>query len=687
MNFIQYRDKLKMHFEEMTKDNKLVFTTNVDKQKLWELYLESFSPEDNPMFKVKREYDCNCCKNFIRDVGHLIFIKDNKIYTLWDFDATGSTFEPVNKAMSEYVKAQAIENMFLTTFKKIGTLRNRSLKEGNIEAYDHYLVEIPNHLQQRNEKDLNEKLSKYSSTRIAFIGSLEQITTQSIKDVLELIMQKSLYRGDEFLYPVKEFLKIKQEYDKIIDPTKKELFIWQTIASPNSVANILKIKNTSIGTLLLDISTGVALDTAVNKFEKVVAPTNYKRPKPIFTERMLQNAKEKIKELGLESSLERRFANIDDIKAKDVLFINRDEVKQSAAIDIFEEMKKSLPENPKKFNKVQEIKIEDFINNVLPTTNKIEVLFENKLSKNLVSLLTSKDPTAKNIFKWNNNFSWAYQGNLADSDLKQMVKSLGGNVEGPLRFSIIWNDEIEDRSDLDAHCFINNKDHIYFASKMSPATSGFLDIDIVSPTQGKPAVENIAWQDINKMPYGTYEFRVHCYSNRGNKKGFKAEVEFNGNIYKFNHPNPMKQNENVIVATVKYDGLNGFTLHPTLPLASESIDSKTIWNIETSKFVPISLITLSPNYWENAEENTKGNKHYLFMLKDCINEESPNAFFNEYLINDLIEFKHVFEALASKIDIKDTKDQLSGLGFSSTQRNELIVKVYGNIERILKIKF
>lgn len=40
MNFIQYRDKLKMHFEEMTKDNKLVFTTNVDKQKLWELYLE-----------------------------------------------------------------------------------------------------------------------------------------------------------------------------------------------------------------------------------------------------------------------------------------------------------------------------------------------------------------------------------------------------------------------------------------------------------------------------------------------------------------------------------------------------------------------------------------------------------------------------------------------------------------------
>ena len=298
-------------------------------------------------------------------------------------------------------------------------------------------------------------------------------------------------------------------------------------------------------------------------------------------------------------------------------------------------------------------------------------------------------PDAPTMFKWNNGLSWAYTGNITDSDMKANVKAAGGNVDGILRFSIQWNESGNDNSDLDAHCIEPNGNEIYFGSDRKPrmsAMTGQLDVDITQPNAqmpGRPAVENITWIDMNKMKTGTYKFFVNQFSARGSK-GFKAEVEFNGEIYSFEYNKPLWTGENVQVAEVTLSNNGEFKLKEKLS-GSSNISSREIWNINTNQFVPVSVICYSPNYFD--EQEGIGHRHLFFMLKDCINPEEPNGMFNEFLKNELVKHKRVFEALGSKCHVEDSDDQLSGIGFSMTKRADLIVKVKGATERVMKIKF
>lgn len=460
---------------------------------------------------------------------------------------------------------------------------------------------------------------------------------------------------------------------------ERENYAWEKSIKVGAVVG--KIRNHSMGTLLVDISNGQNLDTAVRKYEFIVGD-GYKRSKPIYTKKQYEEATQFMIANGYENSLRRRFAQLDDITINNILFANRDSVKRIDNLDIFEEMKKDIVINPKKFNRVEEITIENFIDNVLPITKEVKIFLENKHSNNMVSLIAPENKDSKTMFKWDNNFSWGYSGNITDSSMKQNVKNAGGNVDGVLRFSIQWNDEKYNPNDFDAHCIEPSGYEIYFGNKrqLSP-TGGMLDVDIISPIKNKPAVENITWLAKDKIVNGKYKFFIHNYSHNGGRDGFKAEIEFDGQIYSFEYNKELRQGEEIQVAEVIYDkGI--FTIKEKLP---SNVSSKEIWNLKSNQFIPVSIVMYSPNYWN--EQKGIGNKHYFFMLKDCINPEQPNAFYNEFLNQELYQHRKFMEALGSKLKVEDSNDQLSGLGFSSTKRNELIVKVKGQTERIMKIKF
>ena len=688
--FRDFVKAIQKNLQQMSKDSSRLFTVNVDTEELYNLYLDSFPAGTNEIYRERREYDCSCCRHFIRDVGNVVSIKNGELHTIWGINpVSDDKYNVVAAVLDAYVKQKAVSGVFLKKEKRIGTPENREmLPTGKINKYEHFFVDLPEIciFKEYYGHTLEGDLSQFRDIRNVFKRSLDEISKEAVDTVLELIAQNSLYKGAEWKKQLTEFKNYQKEYGKLTDE-QKELWIWEKSIAAGAV--IGKIRNHSIGTLLVNISEGMDLDLAVRKYEQIVAPVNYKRPKAIFTKKMLEDAKKTITELGYMDSLQRRFATLDDITVNNILFSNKDAAKRiTGAMDLFDEMEQDVAIDPKRFSKVEEISAEDFIKNVLPVAKELEVYLENKHIQNMVSLIAPEVAATKTMFKWNNGMSWAYTGNITDSDIKENVKAAGGSVAGVVRFSIQWNDKDgKDNSDLDAHCIEpKGGEHIYFGCRKSLRTRGELDIDITQPVDqcrasNGVAVENITYPSKEYMIPGTYKFFVNQFAYRGSQ-GFKAEIEVNGEIHSYEYNAPVRGN--VDVAEVILDQSGNFKVVDKLPGNCATI-SKDVWGIKTLQFTPVSVVCYSPNYWD--EQNGIGHQHLFFMLKDCINPEEPNGYYNEFLKPELEQHRRVFEALGAKAHVKDVDDQLSGVGFSLTKRNDLIIKVKGATERVLKIKF
>lgn len=682
MEFARFKDVFQHHFYQLIRGADRLFEVAIDKDELWSLYLNSFPDGTNNIYRERRKHDCSCCRHFIKDIGAMVVIKDNQLHTIWGFDTDSATFQPVVDALDAYVKSKAISGVYFTTAKHIGTDKSREVcANAIVHTFDHFYVELPTEHVFGNNRSEGDIQNEFRTAKEVFKRSLDEITDEAVATVLELIRSNTLYRGAEWAEPLTRFSELKHKYNALTDDEKNN-FAWAE--SVKAGASVTRIRNHSIGTLLVDISNGEDLDTAVRKYESIVAPANYKRPKAIFTKKMLEESQAKIMELGYLDSLSRRFATLDDITVNNILFSNKDSSKRiHGAADVFETMMGEAKTSPKKFSKVDEIGIEKFLAGVLPSAQEVEVYLEGKHASNMVSLIAPKVADSKPMFKWGNGFSWAYTGNMADSAMRERVKAAGGSVDGVLRFSIQWNDGTAyDRNDLDAHCIEPSGNHIFFGDKRSRTTNGELDVDVIDPSAGRPAVENITWPYKHLMAPGVYCFFVHQFCNRGGRGGFRAEIEFDGTIYSFNYDKELRQGERVNVADVTLLEDGTFTIREHL---SSSESSREVWGVKTNGFIPVSVMMYSPNYWD--EQKGIGNKHYFFMLKGCVNPESPNGFYNEYLKDELITHKRVFEALGGKMAVESVEDQLSGIGFSSTKRGELIVKVKGQTERIMKVKF
>ena len=510
ISFEQFADLIREQFAIMCKTGKL-FVSSFKGIDLWDLYLNSFAPEDNYVFRDPNSSvnNCNRDRHFIQTYGNIVAIDDdNNISTMFDIyedvlEDSGYYNSVVE--MRKALKAAPIRSVFAIHYddlikqpyekcKKtqkefqlgyVYTTKQYTKEEvakfgvvtlGKVYTFHHFWLSLPRQyvlfnysskeiendstLKANNSVSIGTYLSEKNSAHDLFVKGLS-IPLETLQVVSELMAQGSLLRADLYKYKVDEFINIKQEYDELT--TNKLNWTWKKFAD----VPFARFANELIGKTCIDLAEGKDINVVCESFNKFVDSANYMKAKAPITERQRQQAADWIVENGYGESFNRRFAVLADIDINERIHTNSNTKTKTNADVLFSKVKTvdtgALSRHKKnEFDKIEEVSIETFLTKLLPSCTSIQVFLENGFNSNLVTMTTSADPEAKNPFKWDkpvngkqNMFSWSYNGNLAaKSNLREMVVAKGGRVDGVFRFTHSWNEIEPNNSLMDLHVFL-----------------------------------------------------------------------------------------------------------------------------------------------------------------------------------------------------------------------------------------
>ena len=688
----EFRTYLQKQVDKMSEYNECLYLTRVDKQVLTNTYLTEMNgkvfrdPESN-------EYKCNHCLHFLNHYGALVSIKeDGSLESIWDVEGYDGEYSNAAKALSEYVKSKPVANKFIMTkdylkhntnyesvknnqsFYKLGIPNNLKrytkeevdkfgvVKEGVVYKFEHFSISLPSKFIQNSPIDKSLENHTMLKRLLEFDLGLFETT-------VELIEQNSLLNGNVHKSLLLSLIDIKLK-------NYNDNQLWRFTGSDA----VCRFRNTLLGKFLIDLESK-SLEEACLIYNKLADPVNYKKASAPISQTQINNANKFISENGYEESFNRRLATLSDIQASEILHINN----ISKKLSIFDSITPNKNTSSKlDVDKIKTISINEFMNEILPTSKSLEAYLLNSYKDNFLSLHTSD--SGKNPLKWDNTFAWTYFNNLTgkSSIIKDAVKKRGGIIDGVLNIRLAFPNT---RSDYDLHCDSDDDDSINFRTiRRVHKSSGMLDLDAQGVDGELPPeqrVENIIFTDLQKMKGRKYTIYVNNFYRKDDNFGFTIEIEnfLTGEIITYEYNKPLKQYDYVSIASFYVDDNNKICIEHDLEPGNSALSSTTLFGLQTNTFYPVKLMCKSPNYWG---DNCSGNLHYFFMLEGCKPEDKIKTIHNEYLNSELQEHRKVIEQLSNKTMVDYDPSGLFGIGFNSTMGESLVIK---SNNKLFNIKF
>lgn len=383
-------DRVQQSFGDCTNGQTVLFQT--DATGLWDAYLGAFPPSHRQL------HNCHACRRFIETYGGVVSIDEHgdTYPVMWyNGDEGGDFYAPVFNHLDWIVAKAKVVSPFFTDKIVWG--------EPGAGEYRHLSVK-PNKAFVHRDR----LLTPFQATAVAkedyriVLAGLADFSAATIDDALRLLNAETLRQSEKFVAPLQWLRKL---HDRPKGRAGANL-LWRAVAT--APKGFLHPRSAVTGTLLEDIAAGLSFDTIKRRFDDKLAPLKYQRPQAAPTSGNIKRAEEIIAKIGLEPSLHRRFAQIEDVTS---IWKPKSAPKATTSGGVFGHLTPKGSEPKFTLSLPKQIMTWDkFSRKVLPTAEKIELYLPSH-SGSYIALVTAANADAPPILMWDaeeerNPVSW-----------------------------------------------------------------------------------------------------------------------------------------------------------------------------------------------------------------------------------------------------------------------------------------
>lgn len=389
-HFLEFRAAIDAQFQKCLQEEKAVFHTTAQHKGLYQMFLNVLPAE------AQQTYQCYACKCFVNHYGGLATVNEDGTLqpVLWKAKVP-DFFTKAIQILAEAVCTSQITGMFFTDKETLG------IQEAG--GFLHLCAKVPvSHVSRNKLRTVNQLAEEKQEEYKMLCRALQEYPLSAIQQAVSLLESDRLYQSEQFLGVAVWLKELSANLEQTKGKQKRVNKLWKAVAE--APTGFCHIRAGMVGTLLDDIINGLEFDSIRRRFEEKTHPLKYQRPQAAPTAGNIEQAEKIVEKLGLQPSLERRFARLDEVQA----LWRPTEPAVSASGGVFSHL---IPKS-KKMMRLPESKItwRKFSESVLPKAK--EIFYQVTEGKQMFgAILTAQHEDAPPILRWDsaehrNPFSW-----------------------------------------------------------------------------------------------------------------------------------------------------------------------------------------------------------------------------------------------------------------------------------------